>query len=169
MEHKTEYGIEYETCMRDNGKVTLHGDQVNIEYGKISFVRGGKEYDLNRVMKRKAPDQIFSDYGYQIVLKGVVINGVTLLYPNDFLQSDEIDWDETVAYRIMQKEEAKQHRNALVRALRQRQRHAKEAELQREKHAKEAELQRDKHEKQNSCGKNMQKKQNCNVKNMQKR
>jgi hypothetical protein len=91
--------VEYEACIRDGGEMTISNDEVNIEYGKISFVEGGKEYDLNKVMKRRAPNKIFFDYSQQNIPKGVIINGIILRYPNDFTESDEIDWNETVAYR----------------------------------------------------------------------
>jgi hypothetical protein len=150
MEHKAECEIEYETCMRDNGEITISDGQINIEYGKISFVKGGKEYNLNRVMKRKAPDQIFFGYSYQNVPKGVVINGQTLLYPDDFLQSDEIDWDETVVYRsIKEGQEAKRQRDAVARETERQQReHAREAERQQREHAREAERKRREHAKE---------------------
>jgi flagellar biosynthesis GTPase FlhF len=92
------------THMRDGGSISMSEGKYSVEFGKISFVENGKEYDLNKIMKRKLTEPCYS-FISQIIPGGVIISGVTLMYPDDFLESDEVDWQDTLAYREKQKHE----------------------------------------------------------------
>ncbi|AYV83156.1 MAG: hypothetical protein Hyperionvirus4_121 [Hyperionvirus sp.] len=57
----------------------------------VSFIRGGPEYDLNRVLTRKGVQLVKGGARtLQIIRDGIVISGLKLKYPQDFLPSDEV-------------------------------------------------------------------------------
>lgn len=125
---------EMQTSMRGGPSVKFLGGGVQVEYGKVSFIKEGKEYDLNKIMARKSPRPM--DASYAAISDGIIIAGVTLKYPGDFHDSDAVDWAETVAYRQEKQrraDEAKANAEAKAHA------EAKAKTLEEEKRKKEAE------------------------------
>jgi hypothetical protein len=87
---------QFEFHIRDNKPQVREGVTYYF-FGKISFLKKGKEYDVDKIMKRFTPR--IGDMSLEHINGGIIYSGVTLMFDKDFLVSDEVLWEETIKYR----------------------------------------------------------------------